>query len=392
MVELVDVGVPTPVRTTPAALPAPSAPAQPPAPPVADPRWRAALDAVLREPARLRLHPQPLVELTTGLVTGYEMLSRFEGPWRAAPDVWFEAAERWGHNATLQAHVLRTALDARADLPPDTFLTVNLDPHLLGEGPVREVLEGTGDLARTVLELTEHSQMVDPVVADRVLEHVRGAGGLLAIDDVGTGYAGLEQMLRLRPDILKLDRVLITGVDADPVKRSLVELLGDLAGRMDAWILGEGIETREELETLIGLGVPLGQGWVLARPQPTMLRALPLELIAHIRRTSARRSLRDHVVSLLRPARVVAAGREDGDVRLDARGMVADVRGIAGTWAPATTVAPREGVPEVLRRALARSGPHRYDPLVCTDDEGRVLGVLPLDVLVEALADRRASA
>ncbi len=122
-----------------------------------------------------------------------------------------------------------------------------------------------------MLELTEHTQLVGDGAAAAVLDHVRAAGGLVAMDDAGTGYAGLSTLLSLRPDIVKLDRELITGIDQDPVKRAMVELFGELAGRMDAWILAEGIETLAELDAVIGLGIPLGQGYALARPAAVML-------------------------------------------------------------------------------------------------------------------------
>jgi len=96
--------------------------------------------AAVAEPERLRLHAQPIVELTSGSVAGYEMLSRFTGPWQAPPDVWFAAAEQWGFNATPQARVLRMGIASRELLPPDTFLTVNVDPHLLGDDDVSAAL------------------------------------------------------------------------------------------------------------------------------------------------------------------------------------------------------------------------------------------------------------
>ena len=165
----------------------------------------------------------------------------------------------WGCNAVLQARVLRAGIAARAALPPDTFLTVNVDPHLLTDPEVAGVLTDAADLTRVVLELTEHTQALQQAHAAGVLATVRAAGGLLAMDDAGTGYAGLSQLLALRPHFVKLDRELVTGIDTDPVKAALVEVFGDLAGRMDTWILAEGVETDAELDTLIRLGVPLAR-------------------------------------------------------------------------------------------------------------------------------------
>jgi EAL domain-containing protein (putative c-di-GMP-specific phosphodiesterase class I) len=355
-------------------------------PPVDDPRWDAALQVVLDDPARHTLHAQPIVELATGFVTGYELLSRFDGPWRATPDLWFAAAERWDANPRLQARVLEKAVATRAVLPPNTFLTVNVDPHLLADDLVAGVLDGQDDLSRIVLELTEHTQVDEGGHGAAVLTRARAAGALVAMDDAGTGYAGLQLLLELRPDIVKLDRALVTDVDTDPVKRTLVQVFGDLVGRMDGWILAEGIETRGELDTLIGLGVPLGQGWALGRPQPQMLAALPAEDVAHIRMTAARTSLTGSVASLARHARV-GRDREQCDVLVAENGMVVEVRDALGRWVPAMTVAPSTSVVDAARRAMVRHELRRWDPLVCTDANGAVVGTIPMDGVMLAVCD-----
>jgi EAL domain-containing protein (putative c-di-GMP-specific phosphodiesterase class I) len=356
------------------------------APPVDDPRWRAALHDVVRDPSRHALHAQPIVELATGLVAGYELLSRFDGPWPAAPDVWFAAAHRWGVNPELQARVLARAVAARDDLPPNTFLTVNVEPHLLADDQVADALLQHADLSRLVLELTEHTQLDEGGRAMAALGRARAAGALVAMDDAGTGYAGLALLLELRPDIVKLDRALVTAIDSDPVKRMLVQVFGDLVGRMDAWVLAEGVETRGELDTLIGLGVPLGQGWALGRPAPQMLRAIPPQDEAHIRATASRASLTGNVASIVRPVRA-GRSREDCGVLLAENGLVAEVRDAAGRWCPAMTVAPSASVVEVARRAMLRDAARRWDPLVCTDVNGAVVGTVPVDALMLAVCD-----
>lgn len=353
---------------------------------VGDPRWDAALRDVLEDPARHTLHAQPIVELATGFVTGYELLSRFDGPFRASPDRWFAAAQRWGQNPRLQARVLEKAVAARDDLPPNTFLTVNVDPHLLADDLVAGVLDRQTDLSRIVLELTEHTQVDEAGRGTAVLDRARAAGALVAMDDAGTGYAGLQLLLELRPDIVKLDRSLVTGIDGDPVKRTLVQVFGDLVGRMDGWVLAEGIETRDELDALIGLGVPLGQGWALGRPQPAMLVALPPDDVAHIRATAARTSLTCSITSLVRAADV-GRDRERCDVLVADNGMVTEVRDDLGRWVPAMTVAPSAPVVDVARRALLRHELRRWDPLVCTDPNGAVLGTVAMDRVILAVCD-----
>jgi EAL domain-containing protein (putative c-di-GMP-specific phosphodiesterase class I) len=360
------------------------------APPIDDPRWVRALHDVVADPSLLTLHAQPIVELSSGAIAGYELLSRFDGPWTAPPDRWFAAAERWGLNARLQTRVLRDGIAARRTLPPDTFLTVNLDPHLLADPGVVGVLTGASDLTRFVLELTEHTCPAQRGAVDELLAHVRTAGGMVAMDDAGTGYAGLSRLLDLRPHILKLDRELVTGIDTDPVKSALVEVLGDLTGRMDTWVLAEGIETEAELDTLIRLGVPLGQGWALARPSATMVETLSPALVDHIRHTAARSSLDDYVASLARPA-IVGIERANCTVLLNRHGQAAEVRAQAGGWCRATLVSPSTRISDAARRAMTRTVEHRYAPLVCTDGQGQVVGVLAVDDLVFALCNGSGS-
>ncbi|MGQ7297737.1 EAL domain-containing protein [Quadrisphaera sp. KR29] len=370
----------------------PTAPAD-----VHDPLWRTALDAVIAEPHRLELHVQPVVDTAHGSVAGYEALSRFSGPFTATPDRWFNAAETWGVNAQLQGRVVAAALGLRRRLPPDTFLTVNIDPHLL---PVvyDEVLAPAGDLGRLVLELTEHTQPAVQSHFDAALRAARQQGALIAIDDAGTGYSGLAQLLSVRPDIVKLDRELVSGIDADPVKAAMVATIGDLVGRMDAWVLAEGAETLAELDALVGLGVPLVQGYVLARPAADFVVELPEKLVTHLRATSARCGLGEHVASLVRPAAATHDPQHpDAPVLLGEDGRIKAVRLVvsahasevphAGAWTPAVVVAPADSITDVARRCATRPARDGATPLVCTNGQGHLLGVVsPADLLLALAA------
>jgi hypothetical protein len=223
------------------------------------------------------------------------------------------------------------------------------------------------------------------------LTAVREAGGLVAVDDAGTGYAGLQQMLTVRPDIVKLDRDLVSGLDADPIRRSLVQLLGDLTSRMDAWLLAEGVETTAELQALVALGVPLGQGWRLGRPAPPWAQLAPATA-EDLRLFAAQATLGDHVAALMRACPVAPlgdhAGASLGTVLIDADGRPAAIVVPGGTGgpalAPALTVAPSSSPVDVARRALAREVPFRGAPVVCTDARGHAIGVVDTAELVEA--------
>ena len=127
--------------------------------------------------------------------------------------------------------------------------------------------------SRIVLELTEHTRIDDYPALLEALDELRQHGVRIAVDDAGAGYAGLQQILGLRPDIIKLDVDLTRGIDTDPVRRALAACLVRFGEDTNSVIVAEGIETAAELETLRQLGVPWGQGYLLARPGP-----LPLPL------------------------------------------------------------------------------------------------------------------
>jgi EAL domain-containing protein (putative c-di-GMP-specific phosphodiesterase class I) len=120
---------------------------------------------------------------------------------------------------------------------------------------------------RLVLEVTEHAEVADYETLVTRLRNLRETGCRIAVDDAGAGYASLRHILRLRPDYIKLDMTLTQGVDRDPDRRALASSLLTFAREVSATVIAEGIETEAELEVLRGLGVTLGQGYYLARPQ-----------------------------------------------------------------------------------------------------------------------------
>ncbi|MGY1856528.1 EAL domain-containing protein [Modestobacter sp. SYSU DS0290] len=336
---------------------------------------------------------QPIVDLATATVASYEALARFPGT--ASPDVWFAAAAEAGLSAQLEALALRRALAALPDLPPDTFLTVSVSPHLLDSGPVAAALAEPPTLRRVVIELTEHMPTPDLAALRGQTAALRGRGALIAIDDAGSGWSGLQQIAEVRPQLVKLDRALVSGADTDPVKTALAEMVGAFTSRIDAWLLAEGIETPGELATFVRLGVPLAQGWLLGRPAPGFA-PLSAEAEQLVRASVARAQLSESVASLLRPVRQHSTGDDAGSpppyVLLDrdevpVELVLADPRTNAAYRAPVSLrVLPSAGVTETLQRALTRPPVHRFDPVICTDRTGAVLGLLRMEDLASAAA------
>jgi len=216
-------------------------------------------------PGGLRAVFQPIVELDSGRTVGYEALARFAVEPARGPDLWFAAAEEVGLREELEMAAIRTALARFDDLPADSYLALNLSPNA--------IVAGQGDLLRTLLaderivvEVTEHAPVTDYDALERALAPIRSEGGRLAIDDAGAGFASLRHILRLDPDIIKLDIGLTRGIDQDRGRRSLATALIAFGTEMGTTIVAEGIETAAELDALRSLGVRYGQGYHLGRP------------------------------------------------------------------------------------------------------------------------------
>jgi diguanylate cyclase (GGDEF)-like protein len=224
---------------------------------------RAEVEALLASPGAIVPVFQPVLELATGRVAGYEALARMpEGPYRP-PDQWFAQAHRAGLGAALEAAALRAALRAHGR-PERTFLALNVSPGALLSPEVRAALPE--DLDGIVIELTEHELFSTDAALDHELAELRARGARIALDDAGNGYAGLQQMIRIAPDILKLDRSLVDGVHADPHRFALLEALISFSATTRAAVCAEGVERLEDLAVLAGLDVTYAQGWALARP------------------------------------------------------------------------------------------------------------------------------
>ncbi|QGG93654.1 EAL domain-containing protein [Actinomarinicola tropica] len=334
---------------------------------------------------------QPIVDLVRGQVTGYEALTRFDLVPGIGPDRWFDAAAESGLSAELEATTLARALERRHDLPANCFLTVNVEPSSLAHPRVAAVLQQAGDLRGVVLELTEH-RPIHGVQLAPVLRRYRGAGARIAVDDAGAGYAGLQQILELRPDFLKLDRSLVTAVDRDLAKAGLVEMLGLFADRIDAWVIAEGLETDAEVERVADLGVPLGQGWALGRPDDDWAatsspsrRPRPTDSPLH---PLLHRPVTAPAVDPDAARRLLAGSDAPYVVLLDESehptGVVDTGAALDGTVRAALRVNLRDSPVAVARRLAVRGT--REDVLVI-DDAGRFVGAVSVERLLVALAD-----
>lgn len=200
------------------------------------------LDAVVEalEGDQPRIVYQPIVDLASGATVSYEALSRFHDG--VGPHTWFATAHAVGLGPDLELKAIAKALEAVSHLPSDIRVSVNAGASTLASGRLDAVLEGVPG-SRVTVEITEHEVVTDYDAVAEVTARLRRRGCLLAVDDAGAGCAGLTHLLELRPDIVKLDRSIVTAMHARPRAQSVASSVVALADHWGATVVAEGVET-----------------------------------------------------------------------------------------------------------------------------------------------------
>jgi EAL domain-containing protein (putative c-di-GMP-specific phosphodiesterase class I)/CheY-like chemotaxis protein len=215
---------------------------------------------------------QPVVNLETRRVVGYEALSRGPaGTELENPEVLFELARDFDLVWDLEVLCIQNVMPWLDDVCARGFLFFNLESHFIQQLQHRgtDVFEPFFSCNRqVVIEVTERSAIRDYRTFRRTLHDLKKMGFKIAIDDCGSGYATLEAVAELQPDYLKVGHSLFHGVESDPIRRRLVELVARCAETIGATTIAEAIETQEQLTVCRDLGITEGQGYLLARPAP----------------------------------------------------------------------------------------------------------------------------
>jgi len=278
-------------------------------------------------------------------------------------------------------------------------LSINMSPAFILSDQWLELLASTPDLSGVVVEITEGELIADYEPIRVRLAMIRSLGGSIAVDDAGAGYASLKHVVEIKPSFIKLDRMFISNCHTDRAKAALIEMIGRVASRLDAWIVAEGIETEPELCELMQLGVPLGQGFYLGYPHPQM-QSLPEEKIAHILdRVQAHNSASD-LRKYLQPCPVHSS---PGSAQsLMAEDLAVDTVVVTDQWNRPVEIVERHPIgglrrildimkiqmlsdpAEVLHRALTRPAIRRFDPFAVIDNQGQFQGIVSIDRLMRA--------
>ena len=218
---------------------------------------------------------EPIVDVGAKTVFGYEALARGpEGSDFHTPMALFQAAE--GENLIFELDCLcrRSGIDGAEGLPSGTKLFLNVrpttihDPNFRPEALIRTLSRCQLSPSDVVFEISEQESIRSFDVFREVRDEYGKLGFQFALDDTGAGYASLQSVIELEPDFIKVDRAFVQGIDQDPARQTLLRALRSVASGIGARIIGEGLDTLEELETLGALGIPFGQGWLFGKPTP----------------------------------------------------------------------------------------------------------------------------
>ncbi|MPY66381.1 EAL domain-containing protein [Deinococcus sp. SDU3-2] len=248
-------------------------------------RWvqRLSSDWFFGASGRLCFHLQPIVNLTGGEVYGYEALVRAEGEeGLIGAGALLQAAEAHGQSRAFDAQARRGAIrQTYPQLAPGQVLFINFAPGVVYNPDVclqttfQTCREVGADFSRLLFEVTESEAFPDLGLLRRILSRYRAEGAQVALDDLGAGHTSLTYLAELRPDVVKLDRALISGLHAHDRRTPLVLALIEYAHDLGIRVVAEGIETATELQMVRELGADYAQGHFLGRPAPAPAGVTP---------------------------------------------------------------------------------------------------------------------
>ena len=236
-------------------------------------RRRGILDVVLDR--RVTSVYEPIVAVETKTVHGYEALARGpEGTPFHAPLALFGMAEEENLVFELDCLCRASGLKGAVGMPSGTKLFLNIrpttlhDPDFRAERLTRTLRECELSPTDVVFEISEQESISNFEAFKEIRDYYRDLGFQFALDDTGAGYAGLEALVEISPDYIKVDRSFVSGIDVDPVRKTMLSALQTVSEQTNALLIAEGLDTIEELETLAELNIPFGQGWLFGKPTP----------------------------------------------------------------------------------------------------------------------------
>ncbi len=232
---------------------------------------------------------QPIISLKDGSILGFEALSR--GPKNTDlenPGILFDLARVYGKLWELEFLCRIKALEKASKNNHNFNIFINVDPDIINDekfkkGFTKEFLEKFEiNPENIIFEITEKNSVADIQSFKKLIDHYKDQGYKIAIDDTGSGYSGLKLITDIHPHFIKLDMNLIRNVDKDGVKYSLIKTLYEFCLVTNIKVIAEGIETENEMNALIDIGIDYGQGYLIQRPSDEVIE-ISQEIIQHIK-------------------------------------------------------------------------------------------------------------
>jgi EAL domain-containing protein (putative c-di-GMP-specific phosphodiesterase class I) len=354
---------------------------------------------------------QPIVDLMTGAPIGYEVLSRGVGPMQA-PHALFSKARVEGVCWELERACWTAAVRRIAQLPIEQRRVpffFNVGPDVLSDprfrdGSALELLARYGVSPRQiVLEITENSAFADLEQIQQITGQCIGQGFGIALDDFGAGHSGLVTLVHSAPQFIKLDQALVRDIHRHGYKQHLVKSLVAFAASVDSTLIAEGVETWEELNVLLRLGIRHAQGYLVAQPAstpPPPLEAFELRRREAIRALHFQRDEDDETVGgiVIRGLSVNAGATAEEMEQLFRRAPSVDHLVIVEGEKPRVLVVRQSAalsskerplvvedtlaISTLAKVAMERAPEDLYDPVVVTDAQGRFLGTVTMKQLI----------
>lgn len=225
---------------------------------------------------------QPIIDMNNNSIYGYETLARgvkADGSLMYPGDL-FDKSNRNDFTFKLDRLCRESSLKTAATKKVHQKIFINFiptsiyDPEFCLQSTEKWAKQLEFDPSQIVFEVVETEKAKDQKHLAHILEYYRSKGYKIALDDVGEGYSGLNMLIELKPDIIKVDRNIISGIDTNELKRSVYKALYSLAKEHGITVLAEGIETPYELETIKSIGVDLAQGYYFAKPTAEPIRKI----------------------------------------------------------------------------------------------------------------------
>ncbi len=213
---------------------------------------------------------QPIYSLADQSPVGYEFLSRFSVKGLEMPDDFFRVCQENNILTLVDRHCFQNCVLAGNELPPELRQHLNLFPSTMIDISIRNLLQVFGqarDYSSYCIEISEQQIIGDPSYLIEPVKMLKKAGIQIAIDDVGFGRSCLESLILLEPDVVKVDKKWVRNIDKNLVSQRSLKRLLKVTDSLGAKLVAEGIETQEDRDALISIGVPYGQGFLWGKPK-----------------------------------------------------------------------------------------------------------------------------